>query len=104
MVWNFFEFLDVSKYLLSTFLWIQQKPKQIIYIPKERWNQEARDIETMLAYRWPTVYDAGPTLNQQCFNVSCLLGMFPQLCPDVQTPISGDCFDVRPSDTWKIVV
>ena len=28
----------------------------------------------MLVYRWSTVYDAGPTLNQHLFNVLCLLG------------------------------
>ena len=28
----------------------------------------------MLVYCWPTVYDAGPTINQHCFNVLCLLG------------------------------
>ena len=29
--------------------------------------------KSMLAYRWPSVYDAGPTLNQHWLNVSCLL-------------------------------
>ena len=30
--------------------------------------------ETMLVYCWPNVCDAGPTLNQHCFNALCLLG------------------------------
>ena len=33
-----------------------------------------QDIELNQVEWWPTVYDAGPTLNQQWFNVYCLLG------------------------------
>ena len=36
--------------------------------------QQTRDIVPMLVQCWFTVYDAGPTLNQQRDNVSCLLG------------------------------
>ena len=31
--------------------------------------QQTRDIETIMAYNWPIVCDAGPTLNQNWFNV-----------------------------------
>ena len=34
----------------------------------------ARCTETMLFQRWPIVFNAGPTLKQQCVNVSCFLG------------------------------
>ena len=37
-------------------------------------SQQTRDIEPLLVQCWSTVYDAGPTLNQQWLNVSCLLG------------------------------
>ena len=37
-------------------------------------SQQTRDIVPMLVQCWSTVYDAGPTLNQQWDNVSCLLG------------------------------
>ena len=37
-------------------------------------TQQTRDIEPLLVQCWSTVYDAGPTLNQQWLNVSCLLG------------------------------
>ena len=37
--------------------------------------QQTRDIVPMLVQCWSTVYDAGPTLNQQWNNVSCLLGL-----------------------------
>ena len=35
--------------------------------------QQTRDVELMLVYCWPTIYDAGPTLNQLWFCVMCLL-------------------------------
>ena len=35
--------------------------------------QQTRHIVTMFIQRWPTVCDAGPTLNKHCLNVSCLL-------------------------------
>ena len=35
--------------------------------------QQTRDIEPLLVQCWASVYDAGPTLNQQWLNVSCLL-------------------------------
>ena len=38
----------------------------------KRWT---RDDQPMLVYRWATVFDDGPTLNQNCLNVSCLLGL-----------------------------
>ena len=38
-------------------------------------SQQTRDIVPMLVQCWFTVYDAGPTLNQQWDNVSCLLGL-----------------------------
>ena len=37
-------------------------------------TQRTRDIEPMLVFCCPIVYDAGTTLNQHCLNVSCLLG------------------------------
>ena len=37
------------------------------------------DAERMLIQCWPIVYDAGPTLNQHCFNVSCLLVNHPHV-------------------------
>ena len=37
-------------------------------------SQQTRDIVPLLVQCWSTVYDAGPTLNQQLDNVSCLLG------------------------------
>ena len=36
--------------------------------------QQTQDIESMLVYRWNTVYDAEPMLNQHWLNVLCLLG------------------------------
>ena len=41
--------------------------------------QQTRDIEPLLWQCWSTVYDAGPTLTQQWFNVSCLLGTPPTM-------------------------
>ena len=38
-------------------------------------SQQTRDIVPILVQCWFTVYDAGPTLNQQWDNVSCLLGL-----------------------------
>ena len=35
--------------------------------------QQIRDIDSMLVQSWPTVYDAGSTLNQHWVNVSCLM-------------------------------
>ena len=37
-------------------------------------SQQTRYINPMLAQCWPTVYDAGPTLDQHWVDVSCLLG------------------------------
>ena len=39
--------------------------------------RQIRHIEPMLAQCRPTVCDAGPTLNQYCFNMSCLLRINP---------------------------
>ena len=36
--------------------------------------QQTCDVDPTLVYCWPTVYDVGPTVNQGCANVSCLLG------------------------------
>ena len=33
-------------------------------------NRPSRHIETMLVYRWSTVADGGPAVNQHCLNVS----------------------------------
>ena len=33
-----------------------------------------QDVESMLVYRWSSVVDGGPTVNQHWFNVFCLLG------------------------------
>ena len=37
-------------------------------------SQQTRDNEPMLGQCWADVVDSGPTLNQDWFNVSCLLG------------------------------
>ena len=37
-------------------------------------SQQTRYLEPMLGQCWPIVYDAGPTLAQHWFKVSCLLG------------------------------
>ena len=37
-------------------------------------SQPMRDIQPLLVQCWDSVVSAGPTLNQQRFNVSCLLG------------------------------
>ena len=39
-------------------------------------NAYPRNIEPLLVQCWSTVYDAGPTLNQQWLNVSCLPGSY----------------------------
>ena len=36
--------------------------------------RQTRDIEPLFVQCWSSVYDAGPTLNQQWLNGSCLLG------------------------------
>ena len=38
------------------------------------YTQQTRDNESVLGQSWPAVLDVGPTLTQQWFNVSCLLG------------------------------
>ena len=48
-----------------------------------RWpgrSQRARDIEVSLVQWWGSVVDAGPTLNQQWLNVSCLDGSETDRC------------------------
>ena len=35
-------------------------------------SQQTRDVRPKLVQSWPTVCDAGPTLNQLCASVSCL--------------------------------
>ena len=37
-------------------------------------SQQTRGADTMLVRCWADVVDGGPTLNQHCVNVSCLLG------------------------------
>ena len=37
-------------------------------------SQQTWDIEPMLGWCWPIIYDAGPTSTQHRFNVACLLG------------------------------
>ena len=41
---------------------------------------QPRDIEPMLVQRWPAVYDVGPTLTRQWFNVSCLVEYLLFIC------------------------
>ena len=36
--------------------------------------QQTRGADTMLVRSWADIVDGGPTLNQHCVNVSCLLG------------------------------
>ena len=36
-------------------------------------NEEPRYIDPILSQRCPSVFNAGPTLSQHCFSVSCLL-------------------------------
>ena len=38
-----------------------------------RHAQQARDIDPMPGYCWPTVHDASPPLSQQWINALCLL-------------------------------
>ena len=38
-------------------------------------SQQTGDIEPLFDQCWASVVDGGPTLNQQWFNVSCLLGL-----------------------------
>ena len=35
--------------------------------------QPTRDVGTMLGYCWPTVFDAGSTINRRWADVTCLL-------------------------------
>ena len=37
-------------------------------------SQQAQDVELMLVWRWSTVYDSGPMVNQHWFNVLCTTG------------------------------
>ena len=71
--------------LMNDILWIPhwlESPDWIYLTRLERYairlNQQARDVETMLVECWPIVCDAGPSLNQHCFNASCLLGTLKQ--------------------------
>ena len=41
--------------------------------------QRTQDIKSMLVYRWSTVYDAGPTVNQHRFTILCLLGSYDEV-------------------------
>ena len=43
-------------------------------LPGQLVTQQARDVKPMLLLGWSSVYDAGTTLNQHWFNVSCVLG------------------------------
>ena len=36
-------------------------------------SQQTRNLQPMLVWCWPIVYDAGPTSNQHWLNISCLL-------------------------------
>ena len=49
--------------------------QQIMYSPKHlcvrHCSHQAQDVDPMLVYCWPTVYDAGPTINQPLVSVSC---------------------------------
>ena len=53
--------------------------------------QQTRDIVPLLFQFWSTVYDAGPTLNQQWDNVSCLLGVTKN------ETLNRSCFNVGPA-------
>ena len=39
-------------------------------------NQQTQDVDLMMVQCWPTVCDAGPALNHQQVNVTCLLRYF----------------------------
>ena len=41
--------------------------------------QQTRDIAPLLVQCWSIVYDAGPTLNRQWVNVSCVQALIPYL-------------------------
>ena len=43
-------------------------------------SQRTQDVESMFVWRWSSVVDGGPTLNQHWFNVLCLLGWV--FCPN----------------------
>ena len=56
-------------------------------------RRRTHDVESMLVYRWSSVYDAEPTLNRHWFNVLCRLGGWPvhvfHQRPDTAPPSSG---------------
>ena len=48
--------------------------------------QQTWDVDPMLVYCWPTVYDAGPTVNQRWANVSCFFGWLLRVAATYRTP------------------
>ena len=44
-------------------------------------SQQTWVVGPTLVYCWPTVYEAGPTVNQRCPNVSCFLGCWVSQAP-----------------------
>ena len=62
----------------SSLVWITHTDAILVNGSHPDWypaGQRTRDVYPMMVQCWPTVYDAGPTLNQHWFNVTCLLGM-----------------------------
>ena len=76
----FSEFLYFYKYFQSIFLWNQKWPKQTICIPEGRLN-------VFIALSHMVMSSAQRWVDNQCCR--CVL-----LCPDLKTPISGDCSDL----------
>ena len=63
----------------TSWTWTSFKGGCVWVDKREADPQQTRDIEPLLVQCWPAVYDVGPTLNQQRFNVACLLGdMLPE--------------------------
>ena len=62
----------------SSSVWHRRETPDIRAIAAQRYtqqlSQQTRDVEPMLFYCWASVRDAGLTLKQHWFDVSCLLG------------------------------
>ena len=52
----------------------QQQMDEAAWYTGDDYNPENMTIFTMLVWCWASVDDGGPTLNQDCENVSCFLG------------------------------
>ena len=55
-----------------------------------------QDVESILVYRWSSVVDGEPTLDQNWFNVLCLLGWWAQGYLSKDKALNQCCFNVGP--------